>query len=442
MPTTTEQELDTVHSNEPAAIEEGSSKVVLDADTTGGIEFQSELEETLTPSAPETRVDIVSSNKDAPTAVVAYELETQEEAERQGINAATATNDLAAEFSEMEQPIFPTTEVFSLYSCGNVLADPVLPQQNQSTKLVDEAAIVAVGLAAAEGFSSTDKAAPEGIREASPEAVDDSVESGTTLNMEPHREPEVEVSAPETEDTPDIHSSLSTDPPTSVPLPLEPESSLIETELVAERHIETSSTATKSVPTDAEVQPEPSLIETAPNAIEEVQTQVSDTNTKDELILESDVAQHIEAADAELEAPLEDVAASSTKESQSIVQMEPEVDFVALAEEDSLAITQVAAEDLSPKNDIEEAISQTPLETIPIEEDATASVANVEDQIISPVDVRSEHAAVVETSSTDETAEVILPPNVEESPETSAPLVEPRYKNSDDEIVSVNFFLF
>ena len=110
--------------------------------------------------------------------------------------------------------------------------------------------------------------------------------------------------------------------------------------------------------------------------------------------------------------------------------MEPEVDFVALAEEDSLAITQ--AENLSPKNDIEGATSQTPLKTIPIQEDATASVANVEDQItISPVDVRSEHAAVVETS-TDEPAEVILPPrNVEESPETLAPLlVEPSHRTT------------
>ena len=123
--------------------------------------------------------------------------------------------------------------------------------------------------------------------------------------------------------------------------------------------------------------------------------------------------------------------------------MEPEVDFVASAEEESPAIAQLTSENLSPEIESEGAISQTPVvETIPIPEDATASLANVEDQIISPVDARSEHAAVVETSSTDETAEVILPPNVEESPETSAPLVEPRYKNSDDEIVSVNFFLF
>jgi hypothetical protein len=40
---------------------------------------------------------------------------------------------------------------------------------------------------------------------------------------------------------------------------------------------------------------------------------------------------------------------------------------------------------------------------------------------------------MVETSSTDELAEVILPPNVEERPEILTPLVEPSYKSSDDE---------
>ena len=308
---------------------------------------------------------------------------------------------------------------------------------------MDEAAIVAVGLAAAEGFSSMDKVVPEDIREASPEAVNDSVESGTILNMEPHLEREVHVSAPETEDTPNIHSSLSNDPPTSVSLPLEPESSLIERELVAERHVETSTATAKSPPADAEVELEQSLTETAPNAqkdIEEVQTQVDDaSNIKDEPIPESNVAQHIDAADTELEAPSEEVPA---KESH-VVQLEPEVDFVASAEEESPAIAQLTSENLSPEIESEGAISQTPVvETIPIPEDATASLANVEDQIISPVDARSEHAAVVETSSTIEPAEVILPPNVEESPETLTSLVEPSYTNSDDKIVSVIFLKF
>lgn len=120
LPTSIEQELDSTHSNEPAAIE-GSSKVVLDADATGGIELQSELKETLDPSALETRVDIVSSNKDALTAVVAREMEPEAEAERQETNAATTTNDFAAEFPVTEQPIIPTTEVSTFYSCGNVL---------------------------------------------------------------------------------------------------------------------------------------------------------------------------------------------------------------------------------------------------------------------------------------------------------------------------------
>jgi hypothetical protein len=307
---------------------------------------------------------------------------------------------------------------------------------------LDDAAIVTVGLAAAEGFSSMDKAVTEGIHEAAPEAGNDSVESGTALNIEPQREHEVDVTtAPETEDTPkDIDSSLRNDP-TPVPLPLEPESSLIETESVAERQVETTSTATTdSGPIDAEVRPDPSLGETAPNTQKDIeeQTQVDDTsNIKDEPIPESDI---IEAADTELEGPLEDVVASSTKESQSTLQLEPEVEFVAPAEEESSTIAQVAAENLSPKIESEGPISQTPVETIPIPEDATASTGNVEDQVILPVDVRSEHAAVVEMSSTDEPAEVILPPNVEERPETLTPLVEPLYKSSDDEIVKVSVF--
>jgi hypothetical protein len=44
---------------------------------------------------------------------------------------------------------------------------------------VNEAAIVAVGLATAEVFSSMDEVVPEGIHEATPEAGNDSVESGT-----------------------------------------------------------------------------------------------------------------------------------------------------------------------------------------------------------------------------------------------------------------------
>ena len=115
MPTTIEQEQDTAHSNEPATIAEGSSKVLLDADATGGVELRSELEqETFTSSAQETRVDIVSSNKGASTDVVAHEVETDAEAETQ------ETNDLAAEFPETEQPVVPTTEVSTFYSCENV----------------------------------------------------------------------------------------------------------------------------------------------------------------------------------------------------------------------------------------------------------------------------------------------------------------------------------
>ena len=429
--TTTEHELDTAHPDEPAAIAEASPEIVLNADAIG-VELQSEHEqETLTvlsPSSQETGVDVISSSKDALTAA-----ETEVEAETHGTDTATTTNDLtAAEFFETEGPIMPTTEVFIFYSRENALADPVLPRKGDSTDHMNEAAIVAVGLAAAVGFSSI---VPEVTHEATPDAGNDLVESGTTLDIEPQWEHEVDVAAPETEGTlPDI---LRNDP-TLVPLPLEPEISLIKTGLEAEPQVETTSTATtNSVPIDVEVQPDSSSSETAPNAqknIEE-QIQVDDTsNIKDELILESDIAQHIDTADTE--DTLEDVPASSTKQSENTAPLEPEVDFVAPAEEEPSAVTQVAAEDLLPKIESEAAISG---ETIPIPEDVTASVADVEGQVIAPVDVRSEDAAVVETSRTDELAEVILPPNVEESLETLTPLVEPSsYKSPDDEMVGVS----
>ena len=409
MPTTIEPELDTAHFDEPAAIAEGSPEIAHDANVTGGIEHQSKPEqETLTalsPSAQETGVDVVSSSKDALTAVVAHEVETEVEAETPGTDAATTTNELAAaEFSQTEQPVLPTYEVFIFYSCGDALADPVLLRQGDSTKYVDEAAIVAVGLATVEEFSSVD------THEATPEAGNDAVESGTTLNIESQWEHEVDV-----------------------PLPLEPENSLIKSELVAEHQVETTSTATTNgVPIDVDAQPDPSLSETAPNAQQdiEVQTQVDDaSNIKDEPIPKSDI---VEAADTE--DPFEDAPASSTKLSQDTVQTEPEIDFVAPAEEEPSAITPVAVENVLPKIEGEDTISQTPGETIPIPEDTTASATNVEDQIIAPVEDRSEHAAAVETPCTDELAEAILPPNVE----SLTPLVEPPYKSSDDEIVGVS----
>ena len=268
-----------------------------------------------------------------------------------------------------------------------MLADPDLFLKSDSNQHVVEAAIVAAGLATAEGFTSLEKVVPEVSHEVTPEA---GVESGTTLKLEPQQECEVDITtAPETEDThPNIRNDL-----TPVPLPVEPESSLIETELVAERQIETASSAT-SVPVVVEDQRDPGLIETAPNAeknTEEAQIPVDDTSKiKDEPILESDVAQHIEAADTE--GPLED---ASTKESQITVQLEPDVDSVLPAEEEPLTVTHVAAEDLLPKVEREDTNSQTPVETIPIPEDTTAPVANVEEQNIAPVDVRSEPAAIV-----------------------------------------------
>ena len=135
------------------------------------------------------------------------------------------------------------------------------------------------------------------------------------------------------------------------------------------------------------------------------------------------------------EGPVEDVPTSSTKESENTAQLEPEVDLVASAGEETSAITQVAAED---QIESEIVISQSSSETIPIPEDVTAPVAIVEEQIIGPVEVRSEHAAVVETSSTDGLAGVDLPPDVEESPETLTSLVEPSYTVSDDDVKGVS----
>ena len=222
---------------------------------------------------------------------------------------------------------------------------------------MNEAAIVAVGLAAAEGFSSTDKVVPDGDHEATPEAENNSVESGT---IEPQREHEVDVTAPIADDTPDIVSNLRNDP-TPVTSPLEPESSHIETELLADCHVEiTSSATTNGNPIDVDDQPAPSSSETALNTQTdiEVQTQADDTsNIKDEVIPKSDIAQHIDSADTG-SAP-EDVPASSTKESQSDVQLEPEVDFIAPTEEEPSAIAQVAADDLLPKVESEEAVSQS-----------------------------------------------------------------------------------
>lgn len=121
MPTTIEHELDTAHSDELAIVAEDSSKVVFNTDITGdSIDLQSELQqETLTvlsPSVQETGVDVVSSNKDALTAVVAHEVDTEVEAEIHEADAATTTNDIAAaESPETEQPVLPTAEVFIFY---------------------------------------------------------------------------------------------------------------------------------------------------------------------------------------------------------------------------------------------------------------------------------------------------------------------------------------
>ena len=216
------------------------------------------------------------------------------------------------------------------------MADLVLPLKGDSTKFVIGAAIAAVGLATAEGFSSVDKAEPEGTHEATPEAGDDSVESWTTtLNSEPQQEQEHDVEVtivPETEEThPDVDSSLR-DSPTPVPLPHEPESSQIETELVAESQVETTSAATtRSVPIDVDA----SLSETSPNAhedIEEVQTQVDDASIiKDEPIPGSNVAVVGEETEGQIEI-------ESTPATQAVVGPSSVTDVAPTTSE---AITEV-----------------------------------------------------------------------------------------------------
>ena len=107
MPTTID--LDTAHQDEWEVIaEEGSSKVVLDAEASGGIEFQSELEQETLPSAQEAGVDALTD----------YVVETEVEAGVQGTDAATTSKNLAAvESPETKQPVVSTTEVFISSSC-------------------------------------------------------------------------------------------------------------------------------------------------------------------------------------------------------------------------------------------------------------------------------------------------------------------------------------
>jgi hypothetical protein len=423
-------EPETVHSEEPV---EGPSENVFDGNTPG-IELQSELEHepVLSTTSQETGVDVVSTSKDTSTPVVVHEAETEVETETHEtdtlISATAAIVLLAAESTETEQP---TAEVLISYSCANPFADLVSPGKDDFSKDVNEAFIEAAPSATAEDVLSIDKVVPEVTHEAVPEAGNNSVME-TALKVEPQREYEVDVTVPDTEDTiPDMHSSPPNDP-ISVSLPLEPEITLPETEVAAENQVEAAAT-TDAAPIDVEVQP--ILNETASNSQKDIgtQTQVDDiSDFKDEPIPETEVA--------DIEGPLADVPPSSTKESRSTTQLEPEVDFVAPAEEEASAITQVEAENILPRIESEGVTSQSPDETISAAEDATASVANVEEQIIVPVDVQSEHSALVETSSTDKLAEVIHLPVVEERPETLAPPVEPSHKSSYEMLgVSVLF---
>ena len=261
------------------------------------------------------------------------------------------------------------------------------------------------------------------------------MESATTLNVG-QQEHGVDVTVPDAEDA--IHSSLPNDP-TPIPLPLEPG---ITTEVEAENQVENTSLATTDGPVIVEAQLGLSSSETTPHFQRDIEipTQVDDTfNNKDKAIPESDVAHHIE--DAGIEGSLEDGPASTTK-AQNTVHLEPDVELVAPAAEEPSAITQVDAENLLSRIESEGAASQRSDGTMPFPKDATASVPSVEDQIVAPVDIQLEHAAVVETSCTDELTEVVLLPSVEEeSPETLAPPVEPSYESSNNEMVGVSVLI-
>lgn len=361
-------------------------------------------------------MDVASTSEDT----VGHEVETEVEVQTYGTDAliaVTAASVLAAESAETEQ----SEEVFIFYSYANAFTDLVLTRKGDSTQRVHEAFVETVPLAATEDVSRIDKVIPDVTHGAASEAGNDSLESGTNLNVEPQREHEVNVTVSDTEDAEilDIHSN-----PTPVPLP---EISLIKAELEAENQVE--ATSIDVTPIDVKVQPDLSSNEIALNSQKDIetQTQVDDTsNIKHEPIPESDITHRIESAD--IDGPLEDVPASNTKEFQNTTQLEPEVDLIV---PEPSAITQAEAENILPRIESEGAISQHHDDTIPVPENVVASVANVEDQIVAPVDVQSEHA-------TDELAEVSPPPNVEESPETLAPPVEPSYKSSDNEMVGVS----
>ena len=242
--------------------------------------------------------------------------------------------------------MFQLPKYLFFYSCGNAFADPVIFIKGDSNKHVVEAAIVAAGLATAEGFSSVEKVVPEVSHEVTPEAGNDSVESGT-LKLEPQQEREVDDTvAPEAEDAhPDIHSNLPNDP-TPVHLSVEPESSLIEMELVAERQDETTSSATtERVPIDVEDQRDPSSSETAPDAQKEI------------------------------EAPAKYDLPSTAEESAAVLTLEPETSYTI---EGTPAHHSLPVE--SGKSDDENAINQA--ETIELKATETEHMSSpVEDEI-------------------------------------------------------------
>ena len=128
--------------HESATIAEHSPEIAFTQNTLDyptGIELYSELEQE---TAHEAGVDVVSRSRDASIAIVTHEVEVTDETHGTHTPIATNANDLvAAESTETEQSVMPTTEVFISSSCRNPFADPVLTRKGEATKQEVEAEV-------------------------------------------------------------------------------------------------------------------------------------------------------------------------------------------------------------------------------------------------------------------------------------------------------------
>lgn len=108
--TTVEQEQESAHLAEPATIAEASPEIALDGNTLGDTKVESRFEQDTVTTAQEVGADLLTST-------VTREEEAEVEAESHEMNApivaASADNLVPAEFTEKEQLVMPTTEVFT-----------------------------------------------------------------------------------------------------------------------------------------------------------------------------------------------------------------------------------------------------------------------------------------------------------------------------------------